>query len=141
MMHININDRTKIGDIENAFSNFYPYLEIHFYISPHKSYERSAEKERIASHVTVSEIKKTHTDGILEIHPDYKVISIEKELYQKFGLSAQILRKEKDTLIQTTGEDDFTIKELNLFGRNASDEFILEEEDIDTGEEKPEKLL
>lgn len=140
-MHIQINDRTTIGEIQKTFSDFYPFLEIHFYMRPHNDYERSPEKERIASHLPVGSIKKTHTDGIIEIRPESKVIEVEKELYEKFGLSAQILRKEKDTLLQTTGEDDFTLKELNLYGRNSSDDYILEEEDIDPGEEMPEKLL
>jgi len=140
-MHIVINDHTTIGEIENAFSNFYPYLEIHFYRKPHLSFERSSESERITSHITVGSIKKTHTDGVMEILPENKARMIEKELYERFGLAAQILRKEKDTLIQTTGEDDFTLKELNLYSRNSSDDYILEEEDIDPGEEKPEKLL
>lgn len=140
-MHIVINDHTTIGEIEKTFTNFYPYLEIHFYRRPHLSYERSAENERIASHIPVGSIKKTHTDGILEILPENKVLLVEKELYEKFGLAAQILRKQKDILVQTTGEDDFTLKELNLYSRNSSDDYILEEEDIDTGEEKPEKLL
>lgn len=141
MMHININDRTTIGEIEKAFTDFYPYLEIHFYKRPHFSYERSPEKERIASQIPVAAIKKTHTDGILEILPDSKVILVEKELFDRFGLTAQILRKEKEMMIQTTGEDDFTIKELNLYGRNSSDDYILEEDGTDAGEDKPEKLF
>jgi len=140
-MHITINDQTTIAEIEKAFSNFYPFLEIHFYAKPHNVYERSPELERIASHIPVGSVKKTHTDGILEILPEYKVLLVEKELYEKFGLTAQILRKENDTLVQTTSEDDFTLKELNMFGRNSSDEYILEEEDVDPGEEKPEILF
>jgi hypothetical protein len=140
-MHIAINDQTTIAEIEKAFSNFYPYLEIHFYKRRHISYEHSPENERIASHISINAIRKTHTDGVIEILPENKVWAIEKELYERFGLTAQILRKEKEKLIQTTGEDDFKLKELNLLGRNSSDEYILEEEDIDPGEEKPENLL
>lgn len=61
----------------------------------------------------------------------------------RFGLSVQILRKEKDNWEQTTGMDDFTLKEINELGRNSSDEFILEdyEKGFEDNEEKPEKLF
>jgi hypothetical protein len=140
-MHIVINDKTMIADIEKAFSDFYPYLEIHFYRTPHIQYKGSPDKERISSDIPIAAIKKNHIDGVIEILPQNKVQTIENELYERFGLTAQILRKEKDLLVQTTVEDDFTLKDLNMFGRNSSDEYILEEEDIDPGQEKPEKLF
>ena len=39
--------------------------------------------------------------------------------------------------------DDFTLKELNEFGRNSSDAFIVEdyEESLEEGEEQPGTLL
>lgn len=140
-MHIIISDQTTIAEIQKAFSDFYPYLEIHFYRSLHIYYEHSPENEHFSSDIPVSSIKKTHAEGIIEILPVNKIRSIEKEFYERFGLTAQILRKEKNALIQTTGEDDFTLNELNILGRNSSDEYILEEEDIDPREENPENLF
>ena len=43
--------------------------------------------------------------------------------------------KEKKSCEQTTGMDDFTLKELNEFGRSSSGEFIVE--DYEEGLEKP----
>jgi hypothetical protein len=140
-MYIVINDQTTIAEIEKAFTDFYPYLEIHFYKKPHNPYKESSESDRINLNLNIGSIKTTHTDGILAILPDSKVMSIEKELSQRFDLSVQICRKQNGSFIQSAGEDDFTIKELNLFGRNASDDYIMEEEDTDPGEEKPEQLL
>jgi glycerol-3-phosphate O-acyltransferase len=126
-MHIEINDNTTLRHIQDVFSDFYPYLQLEFYKQTHKKYEASKEKDIIYPGKTIAEIKQTHISGLLEILPVYKVADVEKKFLQRFGLSVQVLRKEKDKWLQTTGMDDFTLKELNELGRNSSDEIIVED--------------
>jgi len=140
-MHIQINDQTKFISIQQTFSNFYPFLRIEFYRKSHLPYMISEESKKINPDLCIASVKKTHTDCILEIQPSQQVRHLEKEIEMKLGLGAQIFRKENKGWRETAGEDDFTLMELNRLGRNASDEYILEEEDIDPGEEKPEKLF
>jgi len=137
-MHIEIHDNTTIGEIQEAFSNFYPYLQLEFYRKPHKKYEASAAGDLISPEHTIGEIRKTHLSALIEILPLSKVKDVEREFLQRFGLSVQISRKEKNKWEQTTGMDDFTIKELNEFGRNSSDEYIVS--DYDEGFEEEEGI-
>ncbi len=138
-----INDNTALKEIQLVFSNFYPYLQIAFYRKGHTEYEVSKETDAIDADTTVGSIKKTHVSGLLEIQPLYKVSEVEKEFQERFGLSVQIFRKEKEKWIQASGMDDFTLKDLNEIGRSSSDEVIISEyeEGFDEPEEKPEKLL
>jgi hypothetical protein len=124
-MHIEINDTTTLRHIQEVFSNYYPYLQLEFYKQPHKKYEASRQEDNIYPAKTIAEIKQTHVSGLLEIMPTYKVADVEKEFLQRFGLSVQVLRKEKNTWVQTTGMDDFTLKDLNEMGHNSLDEFIV----------------
>jgi glycerol-3-phosphate O-acyltransferase len=142
-MHLEINDNTSLREIEETFSNYYPYLKIEFFNKSHKKYEASPETDRIDPNTVVGDLKRTHVSGVLEIQPLYRIVDVEKEFSERFGLSIQILRKEKDQWEQTTGMDDFTLKDLNEFGRSSSDEFIVSdyEEKFEDIEEKPEKLL
>ena len=142
-MHIEINDNTVLRDIQETFSDFYPYLKIEFYNKPHKKYETSAEACLVDPGKTIGEIRLTHLSALLEIQPGYKVADVEREFQQRFGLSVQVLKKEKDNWEQTTGMDDFTLKELNEMGRNSSDEFIISdyEAGFEETDEKPEKLV
>lgn len=133
-MYIEINDNTRIGDIEKVFSNFYPYLQIGFYKRSHEKYAASIEKELISPDARISDIKQTHVSGILEIRPLFTVAGVEKEFQQRFGLSVQILWKENKQWEQTTDMDDFTLKELNEMGRSSSDAFILENIDEEAEE-------
>jgi glycerol-3-phosphate O-acyltransferase len=128
-MHIEINDNTTLRHIQDVFSDYYPYLQIEFYKKPHKKYEASDSSTLLYSGNTMDDVKKTHVSAVIEIQPFYKVADVEKEFQQRFGLSIQILKKEKDKWEQTTGMDDFTLKELNEIGRNSSDDFITSEPD------------
>jgi len=142
-MYLEINDNTRLREIEETFSNYYPYLKIEFFYKSHKKYEASSETDRVDPNTVVGDLKLTHVSGVLEIQPLYRIADVEKEFSERFALSIQILRKEKDHWEQTTGMDDFTLKDLNEFGRSSSDEFIVSdyEEKFEDIEEKPEKLL
>jgi len=135
-MHIEINDNTSLRDIQLVFSNFYPFLRIEFYHNPHKIYEASSEKDLIKSNTTVGKIKSTHVSGLLEILPLSRISDVEDEFQKRFGLSVQVLKMEKKGWEQTTGMDDFTLREVYEMGRNSSDDFIIEdyEEGIEEGE-------
>lgn len=128
-MHFEINDNTTLREIQDAFSDFFPYLKIEFYKKPHDPYEASKDDDQILTNSRISDIKKTHVSGLLEITPWSRVAEVEKEFDHRFGLSVQILRKEKDAWVQTTGMDDFTLKNLSIMARNSSDEFIVENSD------------
>ena len=142
-MHIELNDATSLKEIQEVFSDFYPYLKIAFFRKRHLKYEASEEADLIDPNTSIGNIKLTHVSGLLEIQPLYKVADVENEFQSRFGLSVQVLVKEKKDWRQTTGMDDFTLKELNVMGRNSSDEFIVTdyEEGFREGEEKPDKLL
>ena len=124
-MYFEINDNTTFKEIQEAFSNFYPYLQLEFYKLGHKKYEESLDIDLVYPGKTIGDVKKTHVSGILEIRPLDTIAKVEEELKIRFGLSAQIFWNDKDIWRQTTGMDDFTLKELNEMGRNSSDEYIV----------------
>ena len=143
IMHIDIHDKTRLKEIQKVFSDFYPYLQIRFFRKKHTKYQASPEEEEVNPEKEIGEIRKTHISGLLEIHPLYKVSEVEREFQQRFGLSTQLMQREKGKWVQTTGLDDFTLKELNEISRNASDEFIVSDYDrgFENEGDKPEKLF
>lgn len=128
-MYIEINDNTTIREIQRTFANFYPYLQMEFFNKPHRRYEASALKDMVIGSKSIGEVKQTHISGVLDIHPWYKASTVEMELLNRFGLSAQILIRDRDHWRQTTGLDDFSLKQLNQLSRNASDLFVVEDYD------------
>lgn len=142
-MHIEINDNTSLREIQGVFSKFYPYLQVKFYSKRHRKYESSDDHNEIEPNILIGDIRATHVSDLLEVFPSTRVSELEWEFLRRFGLSVQILRKEKNTWEQTTGMDDFTLKDLNEMGRNSSDEFIVEDYDkgFEETEAKPDKLF
>ena len=130
-MHLNINDSISLKEIQKVFSAFYPFLKIEFYNKRHNTYAASHELNLIDPDILLGKLNVTHVAGTLNILPSSRVSEVEKEFQRRFGLSVQIFRKEKDIWEQTTDMDDFTIKELNEFGRSSSDEFIMEDGEDD----------
>jgi hypothetical protein len=124
-MYLEINDTSAFKDIQEAFSNFYPYLRLEFYTRSHKKYEESLDIDLVDPATAIGDIKKTHVSGVLEIRPIDTVAQVETELNIRFGLSAQVFWKDKDVWRETTAMDDLTLKDLNEMGRNSSDEFIV----------------
>src|SRR5665647_217063 len=124
-MHIEINDKTLLKEIQKVFSDYYPYLKIEFYHTRHKKYEGSMQADLIDTDLTIESLRHRHVSGLLEIQPFFKVADVEKEFQQHFKLSVQVFNRDKEGWMQTTGMDDFTLMELNQIGRNSSDEFII----------------
>lgn len=141
-MHIEINDKTRLSEIQDVFSEFYPYLSLSFFHKAHKLYEASDQSDVIDPSTTIGKIKKTHVSGLLEMLPLNTVADVEREFLDRFGLSVQVLWKEKDSWQQTTGMDSFTLKEVNEMGRSSSDEYIVSdyEEGFEDIDDKPELL-
>ena len=134
-MHIEINDYTTIRSIQKTFSNFYPYLKIIFLKKPTSENNILDESNLIFEGKTIFEVKNTHLSSVLEIMPLSKLVEIEDEFYERLGLTARILVNQKKQWEQTTGMNNFTIKELNELGRSSFDEFILSEPDTEYSDE------
>lgn len=134
-MHIEITDNTRIGEISNTFANYYPYLKICFFKTPHRKYALSDEAEMLDPARTIGEVRQTHVSALLEIQPWYKVSQVEQEFQNRFGLPVQLFLKVNNQWQQTTGMDDVSLKDLNLLSRNGSDEYILSEMENEDNEE------
>jgi hypothetical protein len=128
-MHIEINDNTRLRDIQNVFSNYYPFLSLTFYHGMHKPYEKSEDKKIIDPEAKIGEIRKTHISTLLEIKPDYKVKDVEREFQERIGVSVQVMMREKGQWVQSTGLDMLNIKDINLMSRNASDAYLVKDYD------------
>ena len=129
VMHIHIHDETTLHEIRQVFSDYYPFLKLEFYKTPHRAFAASPDEKLLNHQLKMKEIRKVHTDGLLEIHPTQTVGTLEKELRERFDLFAQVCKIEKGSWVQTTGMDTFTLKEVNELSRNNSDEFLVSDYD------------
>ena len=104
-MILHIQNSLMVEDVQDHFSECFPWLKLEFYSKPHRSKKASSEKDLVDPKTTITEITKDHKAGTLEIKSSDTVGYIETALKNLFGLNAQIFRKENNSWIQTTTSD------------------------------------
>jgi hypothetical protein len=126
-MHIQLHDDITLKEIKTIFSNYYPYLRLQFYSKTHLLYESSNDQDILPDEKRLKEFKEIHIDAVIDIQPTEKVTDLEFEFQRRFGLPVQVLRMEQGKWAQTTGMDSFTLKDVNQFSKNDSDEDLVED--------------
>ncbi len=119
-MIIQIHDTKTIADLQEKFSQFFPFLKIEFYDQPHHWYEESPEKTAYGASYKIGDIRKQHDHGDLEIHSWYRTGDLEQSFSKKFDLNVQVFRLHGENWVQTAGTDKFTLKEQNEIARQAT---------------------
>ncbi len=112
-MKIVINDTLSIRDIQEKFSERYPFLKIEFFRKEHSKHTGSKKELMIPSDMLLQDCRSVHNKGNLEIHPSTTVMKLEQEFQESYGLSAQVFRKSGDVWIETTVTDDWTLAKQN----------------------------
>lgn len=123
-MKLQINLETKIKDIQNQFTELYPYLKVEFYRKPHSEKELSSAADRISPDKSFSEENKSLKPESIAINRHRTVGALEKEFYEKFGIAMQVSRKSGNIWIETSKTDDRTLKEQNRLGKTMSSQQI-----------------
>ena len=111
-MFLQIDDTMTIGEVQDRFAECFPLLKIEFYAKAHKTFEASDGRDVYPSAARLSDIRKNHYAGVLEIKSWYTVAKVEKQLKDIFGLNAQIFRSSPDgKWVQTSLSDHLTLQE------------------------------
>lgn len=110
-MKLEINDYQTIAALQEKFSRHFRQLKIEFYTAPHGCNERSCYADVISPDKHVGEIRTGKLSGSLTIKDGDTVAAVEDALRKRFGLNAQVFRKEACGWVQTSGTDSFTLEQ------------------------------
>lgn len=119
-MDIRIEDSKRIADIQNEFSQKYPYLKIEFFKHEHGAGQGSELGDMIDPELTLGDCRTDHGSGYIRIEPSSTVEQIESGFQETFGLSAQVFRKSGALWIETMNTDSWTLEEQNSTGEEMS---------------------
>jgi hypothetical protein len=119
-MKITINDRRKIFAIQEEFNAVFPYLKLEFFAKPHKPGGASAKKFIKYSSKTLGECRTIHNKGKITITPTMKVMDLEQNFCDVYGLGVQVFRKSGKVWLETTVTDGWTLEEQNRQGEELS---------------------
>ena len=114
-MFLHIEDRMSIEEVQDRFSECFPFLKVEFYSNPHRKFQPSAKSHQQDKKKRIRDIRQKHDDGVLEIKSWHTVASVEKRLKEYFDLNVQVFcRDANGAWIQTTSSDCLTLYEQGL---------------------------
>lgn len=114
-------DKSKsIIDIQKDFQSVYPGLKIEFYKTKHDAKEGSGKESLLDPFTPLSSANNGLRSNEIDIDGDKKVIDLEQEFEEKFGLHVQIFRRSKDLWLQTTVTDEWSLEVQNRKGVHST---------------------
>lgn len=109
-----IRNNQTLREIQTAFQAQFPFLKIEFYDTAHSAGEGSPACQQILNtNQTIAEIKQMPTSRVFEIDGDMKVVNLERNFYEIYGIDAQVFRNSGGAWLQTTVTDYWTLNEQN----------------------------
>ena len=114
-----IKDVRTLKDIQEEFSDKFPFLRIEFFTWIGKT----EEKQKLNPELTIGEVRTIHKEGDLSIHGNLKVRTLEANFRDIYGLSVQVFRLSGNIWLQTTSTDDWTLHEQNRKGGASAKHF------------------
>jgi hypothetical protein len=119
IMELYISEEDLIRNIQHAFQQQYPHLNLQFYKHPHRAGEPSPPADRLSSALPIEEITMFHTSGSINIAATRTVAQVEQDFYHLLGLSVQVLRQWGNSWLETTGTDHWTLAQQEEKGKNS----------------------
>ena len=114
-----IKDARTLKDIQEEFSDKFPFLRIEFFTWIGKT----EEKQKLNPELTIGEVRTIHKEGEVSIHGNLKVRTLEANFRDIYGLSAQVFRLSGNIWLLTTSTDDWTLHEQNRKGGASAKHF------------------
>jgi hypothetical protein len=111
-MIIEIDDTKKVADLQDKFSLCFPSLKIKVCSKKHRWEGICPDNQFLDENTGIATIRTVHEPGTIEIKSWSKVGEVEKEFYQKFGISIQICYRCGERWIQTGKSDNLTIDDI-----------------------------
>lgn len=114
-----INDSKTISEIQEEFTEKFPFLRLEFYKSHHDTHEGSPKEEKIDSFYKIGEIRTRTRTGDLSINGHLKVSTLEEKFEEDYGLNVQVFRRSGEVWLQTTATDNWTLTDQNERGKDS----------------------
>lgn len=119
-MKILLNDSKIIREVQKEFNAEFPYLKIEFFDMPYIPKAPTPKIKMYDSGRKLGFCRKIHTEDSIDLNAKKTVAEVEKELWEKYGLSAQIFRKLGKLWIETNLTDAWTLEQQNTEGSELS---------------------
>ena len=114
-----ISDNKTIHQVQDEFSEKFPFLKLEFYKLPHNESGYSNVKDQINTNQKIGDIRLIHNKEDIKIDKNVTVNDFEQMFNEKFSLNVQVFRKSGNIWLQTGITDYLTLAEQNRRGEES----------------------
>jgi len=118
-MELIIDENLSLKEIQQSFTATFPYLKIEFYETNNNLFEVSVKKNPLDKNLILKNIRSLESFGALSISPEEKVVDVERNFFEIYGLNVQIFRRSANLWLQTTATDNWTLEHQNEIGKES----------------------
>ncbi|WP_127127450.1 hypothetical protein [Pseudoflavitalea rhizosphaerae] len=118
-MQLQIQTHTTIWELQNKFSDYFPFLKIEFF----KGGPVMSEIPEQLLHPSVRVSKATQgkfKTGALTFSPRTTVAELEESFEKTFNLKVQVFRRSGELWLETTATDNWTLDQQNKHGMEST---------------------
>jgi hypothetical protein len=112
-MKLEINEKVKLSELKNLFSNMFPLLKIEFFRKGHIEGQPSTKAELLPGDLIAGEVGSIKQNSSIDIGKHITVAELERAFHDRYGLNIQVFRKSGDVWLETTITDNMTLEQQN----------------------------
>ena len=122
-MKLIINSNKTIGQIQENFEEYFPFLMLQFYYPQAKHRHESSEWIKIKPDVPFKALNSNLDEIVIDFGGNAKTGDLEYELLKKMGIPVNIFRCQGESWIQTFANDNLSLDEENDLGQIAMEQW------------------
>jgi len=116
IMEITIIGSSLVSDVQQTFSEAYPFLRVEFFKKRHTQGKMFLKEDKIPPYVKIGDLSKNLKPGKIDISDSRTVTEFEQQCREMTGLEVQVLRRSGSSWIQTSLTDDWSLERQNREG-------------------------
>lgn len=137
MMTITIQNDKTVRQVQQEFSELFPFLKIEFFTRPHGKGKGTEKKFIQEKDVPLREMRHAGLDGVIRISSGMSVAELEQLFESNYGLHVQVFRRSGKLWLETTATDNWTLNYQNEQGKELSQGSLSDDrEEIDYHEQE-----
>ena len=116
-MQIYISGQRLVREVQQEFSNAYPFLKIEFFKDTGMHNNHNMKQHLLLHNLKLSDaLAFKKAEGCLTIEDKMSVTDLENAFMDKFGLVAQVFRRSGNIWLETSVTDSWSLKQQNDLG-------------------------
>jgi hypothetical protein len=122
-MELQVFKNTKLREVKEKFSHYFPFLKLEFYRYYHHTEDHQLKKE-VYKGQYLEETSEFFKEGVIYFSPNTTIAELEQEFQIELGLAVKLFRKVDEMWVDTSQTSHLSLgKQNNMGGARVRGQF------------------